>query len=87
MEFSRITGSLTDFAYGRTTIGRLISYYFGTDYNWTSISNSIGYPNMGPLFVTYLGYLYTDFGVPGCIVFTSLFAFAINQLLVTIHGF
>lgn len=33
IEFSKITGSLNDFAYGRTIIGRLISNYFGTSYS------------------------------------------------------
>lgn len=81
LEFSRITGSLTKFAYGRTTVGRLISHYFGTDYSWELISSEIGYPNISALFVTYLGFLYTDFGVPGCIVYTSVLSFAMYQLI------
>lgn len=81
LEFSRITGSLTKFAYGRTTVGRLISHYFGTDYSWALISSEIGYPNISALFVTYLGFLYTDFGVLGCIVYTSVLSFAMYQLI------
>lgn len=81
IEFSKITGSLTDFAYGRTIIGRLISHYFGTYYSWDSICVDIGFPSIGPVFVTYLGYMYTDFGVVGCIVFVSVWAYITNQIL------
>lgn len=74
IQFSKITGSLTDFAWGKTVIGRLISNYFGTNYSWETIQSSIGYPPIGPVFVTYLGYIYTDFGVVSCLLFTWAWA-------------
>lgn len=74
IEFSKITGCLTDFAYGKTIIGRLISHYIGIPYSWETIAYSIGYPNIGALFVTYLGFLYTDFGIVGCILFTFIWS-------------
>ena len=27
----------------------------------------IGYPDIGPVFITYLGYIYTDFGIVSCL--------------------
>lgn len=70
IEFSKITGSLQDFALGRTVVGRLLNHYLGVPYSWESIQSSIGYPNIGPVFITYLGYIYTDFGIISCIGFT-----------------
>ena len=81
IEFSKITGSLNDFAYGRTIMGRLSNHYFGTEYSWNSVAVSIGYPNIGALFVTYLGFLYTDFGVIGCLTFTFIWS-SITQILI-----
>lgn len=81
IEFSKITGSLTDFAYGETIIGRMISHYFGTNYSWETIANQIGYPNIGPVYNTYLGYLYTDFGSIGCILFTSVWSYFIYRVV------
>ena len=72
IEFSKITGSLTEFAWGKTIWGRLASHFFGTSYNWSAIATQIGFPPIGALFVTYLGYMYTDFGAIGCIAFVSL---------------
>ncbi len=69
IEFSKVTGSLERFAYGKTIIGRLANHYFGTPYSWESVQSQIGYPPLGPVFVTYLGYIYTDFGSIGCIIF------------------
>lgn len=81
IEFSKITGSLNDFAYGKTIIGRLLNHYFGTPYSWESVQAEIGYPSIGPVFVTYLGYLYTDFGSIGCILFVTLWSQFICRLL------
>lgn len=74
IEFSKITGSLREFAYGKTIIGRLLNHYFGTPYSWEAIQFEIGYPSLGPVFVTYLGYLYTDFGSIGCLVFVTFWS-------------
>lgn len=81
IEFSKITGSLTDFAYGKTIIGRMISHYFGTSYSWETIANQIGYPDIGPVYNTYLGYLYTDFGSLGCVLFTFGWAYLIYDIV------
>lgn len=70
IEFSKITGSLQEFAFGRTVIGRLLNHYLGIPYSWEAIQASIGYPNIGPVFITYLGYIYTDFGIVSCVGFT-----------------
>ena len=70
IEFSKITGSLQEFALGRTVIGRLLNHYLGIPYSWEAIQASIGYPNIGPVFITYLGYIYTDFGIVSCVGFT-----------------
>ena len=75
IEFSKITGSLKSFAYGKTIIGRLLNHYMGTPYSWEKIQLDIGYPSIGPVFTTYLGYIYTDFGVLSCIVFTWLWSY------------
>lgn len=75
IEFSKITGSLEDFAYGKTIIGRLLNHYFGVPYSWDQIQVEIGYPNIGPVFITYLGYLYTDFGIFGCLTFTWIWSY------------
>lgn len=75
IEFSKITGSLNDFAYGKTIIGRLLNHYFGTPYSWEDIQAAIGYPDIGPVFITYLGYIYTDFGVVSCIGLTALWSY------------
>lgn len=81
IEFCKITGSLKEFAYGRTIIGRLISNYMGTGYSWDKIASDIGFPNIGPVFVTYLGYIYTDFGAFGCLAFTSLWSYVTYHLI------
>lgn len=81
IQFSKITGSLTGFAWGKTIIGRLISNYFGTSYSWESIQASIGYPPIGSVFVTYLGYLYTDFGVVSCLLFTWGFSALMTRVI------
>lgn len=81
IEFSKITGSLEDFAYGRTIIGRLLNHYFGMAYSWEKIQFEIGYPNIGPVFITYLGYIYTDFGIFSCIGFTWLWSYFICKQL------
>lgn len=81
IEFSKITGSLHDFAYGRTIIGRLFSNFFGTNYSWDIIASDIGFPNIGPVFVTYLGFIYTDFGAFGCIAFTSIWSYITYTLI------
>lgn len=75
IEFSKITGSLENFAYGETIIGRLMNHYFGTAYSWEHIQSEIGYPDIGPVFITYLGYIYTDFGIFSCIGFTWTWSF------------
>ena len=81
IEFSKITGSLREFAYGKTIIGRLGNHYFGMDYSWEQIQSQIGYPAIGPVFITYLGYMYTDFGSIGCIVFVSLWSWFMCKLI------
>ncbi len=81
IEFSKITGSLDHFAYGKTILGRLSSHYFGTPYSWEQVSIDIGYPDLGPVFVTYLGYMYTDFGSIGCLMFVSLWSKFLCYLL------
>lgn len=81
IEFSRITGSLTAFAWGKTILGRLASHYFGTTYSWPLIASQIGFPPIGALFVTYLGYMYTDFGALGCIAFVGLWMLFMYDIL------
>lgn len=81
IEFSKVTGSLHDFAYGKTIIGRIVSHYFGTPYSWEKIQAEIGYPNLGPVFITYLGYIYTDFGIVSCIGFTALWSYFMYRCL------
>lgn len=81
IEFSKITGSLKDFAYGETIIGRLLNHYFGTAYSWTDISIQIGFPQIGAVFVTYLGYMYTDFGIFGCLLFVGTWAWVMNDII------
>lgn len=81
IEFSKITGSLTDFAWGKTIVGRLASHFFGTSYNWKSIASQIGFPPIEALFVTYLGYMYTDFGAVGCLAFVSLWMLFLYQII------
>ena len=81
IEFSKITGSLDHFAYGKTILGRLSNHYFGTPYSWEQVSSQIGYPAIGPVFVTYLGYMYTDFGSIGCIIFVSLWSWFMCSLI------
>ena len=41
----------------------------------------IGYPDIGPVFITYLGYIYTDFGIVSCLAFTSLWSYFMCSLL------
>lgn len=81
IEFSKITGSLDHFAYGKTILGRLANHYFGTPYSWSQVSSQIGYPDIGAVFVTYLGYMYTDFGSIGCIIFVSLWSWFMCGLI------
>ena len=81
IEFSKITGSLKDFAYGRTIIGRILEHYIGINYSWENIQSMIGYPDIGPVFITYLGYIYTDFGIVSCLAFTSLWSYFMCSLL------
>lgn len=81
IEFSKVTGSLTDFAYGGTILGRLSNHYFGTEYSWSLVQSKIGYPNIGPVFTTYLGYLYTDFGAIGCLLFVSIWSYFMVNVL------
>lgn len=79
IEFSKITGSLTDFAYGKTVLGRVISNFMGTPYSWEKIAYSIGYPEIGPVYNTYLGYLYTDFGSIGCLSYTFIWSYFVYK--------
>ncbi|WP_159442031.1 oligosaccharide repeat unit polymerase [Clostridium sp. Marseille-P2415] len=81
IEFSKVTGSLEDFAYGKTIIGRLLNHYFGISYSWENIQAEIGYPSIGPVFITYLGYIYTDFGIFSCVGFTALWSYFMCRLL------
>ena len=81
IEFSKITGSLKHFAYGGVILGRLSKHYFGTPYSWTDIQSKIGYPNIGAVFNTYLGYLYTDFGAIGCLTFVGLWSCFMTRVL------
>lgn len=81
IEFSKITGSLSDFAYGKTILGRLGNHYFGFNYSWEAIQQEIGYPPIGPVFITYLGYLYTDFGVVSCLGFVSCWSIFMSKLI------
>ena len=74
IEFSKITGSLDHFAWGRIIGGRIANHFLGTSYSWGNIAVDIGYPPIGSLFVTYLGFLYTDFGAAGCVIFTVLWS-------------
>lgn len=81
IEFSRLTGSLNDLAYGKVIIGRLLNHYFGMPYSWEAIQLEIGYPSIGPLFITYLGFLYVDFGIIGCVGFVSIWSILTIKLL------
>ena len=81
IEFSKITGSIDHFAYGRVIFARLISHYFGTSYSWPSIASEIGYPGIGAVYNTYLGYLYTDFGSIGCVVYTFLWSYLVYRVM------
>lgn len=81
IEFSRITGSLNEFANGDVILGRLSNHYFGTPYSWDSLSRQIGYPQIGPLFVTYLGFIYCDIGPIGCILFFLIWSQVMNTMM------
>ncbi len=81
IEFSKITGSLDHFAYGKTILGRMVSHYFGTSYSWPSIASEIGYPGIGAVYNTYLGYLYTDFGSIGCILYTAGWSYLVYKVM------
>jgi len=81
IEFSKITGSISDFGYGRVIISRIISHYLGTGYSWPTVAAEIGYPDIGAVYNTYLGYLYTDFGSIGCIIYTSAWACLLHRVL------
>ncbi len=74
IEFSKITGSLEHFGLGKAIIGRLLNHYFNTPYSWENIQTQIGYPGIGPVYTTYLGYLYTDFSAIGCLIFTYVWS-------------
>lgn len=81
IEFSRITGSLDHFANGDVILGRLANHYFGSFYSWDILALRIGYPQIGPLFVTYLGFIYCDLGPIGCLIFFSICSFLMNYLI------
>ncbi len=81
IEFSKITGSLDHFGHGRVIIARFISHYFETNYSWPAVANEIGYPAIGAVYNTYLGYLYADFGSIGCIIYTSLWSYLVYQVM------
>lgn len=81
IEFSTITGSLNHLAWGEVIVGRIMNLYTGASYDWQQIQTDIGYPPIGPVFNTYLGYLYTDFGVVGCIAFVLVWARYMDHLL------
>ena len=59
----------------------MISHYFGTSYRWPAIANDIGYPPIGAVYNTYLGYLYTDFGSIGCILYTAAWSFLVYSVM------
>ncbi len=81
IEFSKITGSLESFAFGEVILGRISNHYFGTPYSWDAIQQKIGYPGLGPVFVTYLAWPYVDFGVIGCITLFGLWSEFMCMLL------
>lgn len=83
LEFSTITGSVTNYAGGDVIVGRLFAHWFGEPYSWESVSLSIGFPQFGPLFITYLGYLFADFGYIGCLLFVAVWAAFMSALLKT----
>ena len=74
IEFSKITGSLDRLGMGKVIIGRLLNHYFGTYYSWTEVQTAIGYPPIGPVFTTFLGFIYTDFGIIGSLLFVTLWS-------------
>jgi oligosaccharide repeat unit polymerase len=81
IQFSKITGALKDFAWGKTVTGRLLNNYFGINYDWDLIQQEIGYPPIGPVFVTFLGYIYTDFGVASCLIFTFVWSIMVTRII------
>jgi oligosaccharide repeat unit polymerase len=81
IEFSRITGSLTSHSNGGLVFGRLFSHWFGTSYIAADILLKIGYPQFGPLFVTYLWPVYCDFGYLGCLLIYSGWALFMRWVL------
>ena len=85
IEFSKIVGSLSNFSYGQVVLGRLSNHYFGTPYDVDSILSSINYPNIGPVFVSFLAWIYTDFGTFGCLAFFSIWSYVISRLVSRRH--
>ena len=86
IEFSKLTGSLEHFSYGKAIGGRLLNHYFGIPYSWETVQKETGYPQIGPVFTTYLGYLYTDFGSIGCIAFCFVWSQLLCLLLKKSHN-
>lgn len=81
IEFSRITGSLIGHSEGQLILGRLFSQWFGIPYSAYSIELSIGYPQIGPLFITFLGFVFCDFGYLGSISIFTLWALLMRWIL------
>lgn len=80
--FSKLTGSLKELGLGKVVFLRLVSHFFGINYNVSSVMSEIGYPSpLNNLFYTYLGPIYMDFGSLGCIAFFSVWAYFVNRLL------
>lgn len=81
IEFSTITGSVSKYGGGEVILGRLFAHWFGAPYSWEAVSLRIGFPQFGPLFITYLGYLFSDFGYIGCLLFATIWAAFLSALL------
>ena len=80
--FSKLFGSLNDFAYGQFTIGRLLNHFFGFSYDIAAIKQQLGYPSvLNYLFSTYLFPIYADFGSIGCVLFFSLSSFLMKKVI------
>lgn len=81
IEFSTITGSVSKYGGGEVILGRLFAHWFGSPYSWEAVSFTIGFPQFGPLFITYLGYIFADFGYIGCLLFAMVWAAFLSALL------
>lgn len=80
--FSKITGSLKGFAFGKLVGGRLLNHFFGLPFDGITILENIGYPSiLNNLFYTYLGPIYMDFGSLGCIIIYALWAWVMNKVM------